>query len=96
MFGADGPSETQGPQPPQRPQMPPKKTFQVRRFNVTPTTEPGSLETLTIDAHFMAPLEGGGMAFNVYDFDTPQGVSTIRVLSDYYDIEMLPASGIVH
>ena len=99
MFGGgDGPSNPTdgGPQAPQAPQMPPKKLFRVHRFSIDQATPPGTLETLTIEAHFMAPLDRGGMAFNIYDFETPQGVSTIRVLNDYYDIEQLAPTGIIH
>lgn len=94
MFGADGPGDKQDgePQAPERPQMPPKKAFKVQRYN--PTND--QWDTFTIEAHFMAPLDDGAMAFNVYDFDTPQGVSTIRVLNSYFDIEQLAPSGIVH
>lgn len=95
MFGADGGDKEQGPQPPPRPEMPPKKAFRVQRFNPISS----QWDTFTIEAHFMAPLDRGQMAFNVYDFETPQGVSTIRVLSSYFDIEQLETvrpSGIIH
>ena len=88
-------SESEGPQQPeqpQRPPMPPRKVFKVKRYN-SPT---GRLEEFIIEAHFMAPLDGGRMAFNVYDFDTPQGVTTVRVINHCFDIEQITPSGIVH
>ena len=95
MFGGpEGPGNPAdgGPQAPQAPQMPPRKLFKVTRWN----SQTDVWETFTIEAHFMAPLDEGAMAFNVYDFETPQGVSTIRVLNDYYDIEQLAPTGIIH
>jgi len=95
MFGANDPGGD-GPninKEPPRPEMPPRKVFRVQR-KLAEFVD--AYETFVIEAHFMAPLDGGRMAFNVYDFDTPQGVSTIRVIKSYYDIEQISPSGIVH
>ena len=92
MFDQGGDKQESGPQPPQRPEMPPRKLFKVQRWSA----KGDELDTFIIEAHFMAPLDGGRMAFNVYDFDSPQGVSTVRVIESYYDIEQITPSGIVH